>query len=108
MPRPRRPFPLSDHADLLSFRLAAGWSEDVRDVVDDVLVADLPCAVGSAEGEAVVPGLDGRDGALGAEGSGGPSALGLAGADDVERDELGFDAGLIAVDGDQMVVGGVV
>jgi hypothetical protein len=35
---------------------------------------DAPDAVGSAEGEAVVPGLDGLDGALGAEGSNGPPA----------------------------------
>jgi hypothetical protein len=49
-------------------------SEDVGDVVDDILVVDAPDAVGSAEGEAVVPGLDGLDGALGAEGSNGPPA----------------------------------
>src|SRR3954447_13036923 len=62
------------------------------------------------KGVVVVPGLDGLDGALGAEGAGGPPALGLPVSDDVERDELGFDAGLVAVavDGDQVVVGGVV
>src|SRR5882757_7833678 len=86
----------------------SGRSEDVGDVVDDVLVADAPCPVGPPEGEAVVPGLDGRDGAPGAEGAGGPAALGLLGSDDVEGDELGFDTGLVGVDADQVVVGGVV
>src|SRR3954470_14197379 len=85
-----------------------GLSEGVGDVVDDVLVADAPGSVVPAEREAVVPGLDRRDGALGAEGGGGPPALGLLGSDDVEGDELGFNAGLVAVDGDQVVVGGVV
>src|SRR5258708_33235059 len=75
--------------------------------MDDLLVTDAPCSVSSAEGEAVVPGLDGLDGALGAEGAGGPPALGLPGSGDVEGDELGLDAGLGAVDGDQVVVGGV-
>jgi hypothetical protein len=79
-----------------------------RDVVYDVLVADAPCPVGPADGETVVPGLDGLDGALGAEGADGPPALRLPGSDDVEGDELGIDAGLVAVDGDQVVVGGVV
>ncbi len=37
-----------------------------------------------------------------------PPSLGLPGSDDVEGDELGIDAGLVAVDGDQVVVGGVV
>ena len=64
-------------------------------------MADVPCSVGPTEGEAVVPGLDGLDGALGAEGADGPHALGLRGSDDVEGDELGVDAGLVAVDGDQ-------
>src|SRR5882757_11376132 len=86
----------------------AGCSEDVGDVVYDVEVADAPSAVGPAEGEAVVPGLDRLDAALGAEGAGGPPALGLPDSDDVEGDELGLDAGLVAVDGDQVVVGGVV
>src|SRR5882757_318575 len=86
----------------------AGCSEDVGDVVYDVLVADAPCSVGPTEGEAVVPGLDGLDGALGGEGAGGPPALGLPGSDDVEGDELGLDAGLVAVDGNQVVVSGVV
>jgi hypothetical protein len=78
--------------------------------VDDVQAADAPGAVGPTEGEAVVPGLDGLDGALGAEGADGPPTLGLRGSDDVEGDELGIDAGLVAVavDGDQVVVGGVV
>jgi hypothetical protein len=35
-----------------------------------------------------------------------PSGFGVS--DDVEGDELGIDAGLVAVDGDQVVVGGVV
>jgi hypothetical protein len=74
----------------------------------DVQVADAPCSVGPTEGEAVVPGLDGLDGALGAEGASAPPALGLPGCGDVEGDELGIDAGLVAVDGDQVVVGGVV
>src|SRR5258707_11999678 len=86
----------------------AGCSEDVGDVVYDVQVADAPCSVGPTEGEAVVPGLDGLDGALGAEGADGPPALGLPGSGDVEGDELGIDAGLVPVDGDQVVVGGVV
>src|SRR3954453_5092138 len=74
-------------------------SEDVGDVVRDAQVADAPRSVGPAEGEVVVPGLDGLDGALGAEGAGGPPARGLRGSDDVERDELGLDAGLVAIDG---------
>lgn len=71
-------------------------------------VADAPRSVGPAEGEAVVPGLDRLDGALGAEGADGPPALGLLGSGHVEGDELGLDAGVVAVDGDQVVVGGVV
>jgi hypothetical protein len=63
-------------------------------------VADAPCSVGPAEGEAVVPGLDGLDDALGAEGADGPPDLGLLGSGDVEGDETGIDAGLVAVDGD--------
>ena len=74
----------------------------------DVQVADAPCSVGPTEGEAVIPGLDGLDGALGAEGADGPPALRLPGSGDVEGDELGIDAGLVTVDGDQVVVGGVV
>src|ERR1700677_1736038 len=50
-------------------------SEDVGDVVDDVQVADAPSSVGPTEGEAVVPGLDRLDGALGAEGADGPPVL---------------------------------
>src|SRR5882757_3519467 len=91
-----------------SVAMSAGPSEDIGDVMDDGLVADAPGSVGPPEGEGVVPGLDRLDRALGAEGAVGPSALGLLGSDDVEGDELGFDAGLVAVDGDQVVVGGVV
>lgn len=58
--------------------------------MDDLLAADLPCAVGAPEVEAVVPGLDGRDGALGAESAGRPPSLGLRGSDDVEGAQRSF------------------
>lgn len=85
-----------------------GWSENVGDVVDDVLGGGCATLRRSGGSEAVVPGLDRLDGALGAEGADGPPALGLLGSGHVEGDELGLDAGVVAVDGDQVVVGGVV
>src|SRR5689334_15725842 len=83
-------------------------SKDVGDVVDDLLVADAPRPVGPAEGELVVARLDGLDGALGAERAGRPAALRPPAPGDVEGNELGVDSGFVAVDGDEVVVGGVV